>query len=84
MTLQSLQILLACSIWSTAGPVFPTGKNSSGSSVRQRASVSHGSSIYLCSLESNKNGHRIEQIITDFLICSRRRLDLYFHIEAVL
>ena len=35
--LQRAQTAFAFSIWSTAGPVFPTGTNSSGSTVRQAA-----------------------------------------------
>ena len=34
---QTRQTALACSAWSRAGPVVPTGKNSSGSSPRQAA-----------------------------------------------
>ena len=37
-TAHSRQMAFAWSIWSTAGPVLPTGKNSSGSSVRHLAS----------------------------------------------
>jgi len=34
------QIFLASSIWAKAGPVFPTGKKTSGSSSRQAAILS--------------------------------------------
>src|SRR6202011_2234901 len=37
VTAQRLQTSLASAIWASAGPLFPTGKNSSGSSSRQTA-----------------------------------------------
>ena len=46
MTGQCEHTDFARSIWSTAGPVFPTGKNSSGSTVRQ-AALSRQSMVFL-------------------------------------
>ena len=50
VTEQRAQTAFAFSIWSTAGPVLPTGKKSSGSAVRQ-ALLSRQSMLVLLVLQ---------------------------------
>src|SRR5690606_27877951 len=56
LTVQRAHTAFAFSIWSTAGPVFPTGKNSSGSTVRQAALSRQSMVMLLVACESASAG----------------------------